>query len=87
MQAVDDISFNVNAGETFALVGESGCGKSVTALSIMRLIPSPPGEITAGKVEFDGADLLSLPNKEMRSIRGSKIGMIFHNQAAKLDFM
>lgn len=85
VQAVDDISFNVNAGETFALVGESGCGKSVTALSIMRLIPSPPGEITAGKVEFDGADLLSLPNKEMRSIRGSKIGMIFQEPMSSLN--
>ena len=60
VQAVDDVSFNIQAGETFALVGESGCGKSVTALSIMGLIPNPPGEITSGSIQFGGVDLLKL---------------------------
>ncbi len=85
VKAVDDISFEVRTGETFALVGESGCGKSVTALSIMRLIPSPPGEITAGRVMFDGQDLLRIPNKAMRAIRGSKIGMIFQEPMSSLN--
>ena len=85
VKAVDDVSFEVHAGETFALVGESGCGKSVTALSIMGLIPSPPGEITGGKINFDGQDLLQIPSAEMRSIRGSKIGMIFQEPMSSLN--
>jgi oligopeptide transport system ATP-binding protein len=85
VKAVDDVSFEVHPGETFALVGESGCGKSVTALSIMGLIPSPPGEITGGKIEFDGQDLLKLPSAEMRAIRGSKIGMIFQEPMSSLN--
>ncbi len=85
VKAVDNISFEVRSGETFALVGESGCGKSVTALSIMRLIPNPPGEITSGMIEFDGVDLLKLPGGEMRSIRGSKIGMIFQEPMSSLN--
>ena len=85
VKAVDNISFEVRAGETFALVGESGCGKSVTALSIMRLIPTPPGEITSGTVEFDGIDLLKLRDREMRGIRGSKIGMIFQEPMSSLN--
>ena len=85
VKAVDDVSFEVHPGETFALVGESGCGKSVTALSIMGLIPSPPGEITGGKIEFDGQDLLQLPSAEMRAIRGSKIGMIFQEPMSSLN--
>jgi oligopeptide transport system ATP-binding protein len=85
VKAVDDVSFEVHAGETFALVGESGCGKSVTALSIMGLIPSPPGEITGGTINFDGQDLLQLPSAEMRSIRGSKIGMIFQEPMSSLN--
>ena len=85
VKAVDNISFEVRAGETFALVGESGCGKSVTALSIMRLLPTPPGEITSGTVEFDGIDLLKLRNREMRAIRGSKIGMIFQEPMSSLN--
>ena len=85
VKAVDDVSFEVHPGETFALVGESGCGKSVTALSIMGLIPSPPGEITGGKIEFDGQDLLKLPSAEMRAIRGSKIGMIFQDPMSSLN--
>ena len=66
-------------------MGESGCGKSVTALSIMRLIPTPPGEITAGVVEFEGVDLLTIPGREMRAIRGSKIGMIFQEPMSSLN--
>ena len=85
VKAVDDVSFEVHAGETFALVGESGCGKSVTALSIMGLIPSPPGEITGGTIEFDGQNLLELPSSEMRSLRGSKIGMIFQEPMSSLN--
>ena len=85
VQAVDDVSFNIQAGETFALVGESGCGKSVTALSIMGLIPNPPGEITSGSIEFGGVDLLKLSSTEMRSIRGSKIGMIFQEPMSSLN--
>ncbi|HIF71094.1 MAG TPA: ABC transporter ATP-binding protein [Dehalococcoidia bacterium] len=85
VKAVDDVSFEVNAGEIFALVGESGCGKSVTALSIMGLIPNPPGEITSGSIEFDGVDLLSLPSREMRAIRGSRIGMIFQEPMSSLN--
>ena len=85
VQAVDDVSFNIQAGETFALVGESGCGKSVTALSIMGLIPNPPGEITSGSIEFGGVDLLKLSSSEMRSIRGSKIGMIFQEPMSSLN--
>jgi len=85
VKAVDDVSFEVHAGETFALVGESGCGKSVTALSIMGLIPSPPGEITGGTINFDGQDLLRLPSAEMRAIRGSKIGMIFQEPMSSLN--
>jgi oligopeptide/dipeptide ABC transporter ATP-binding protein len=85
VKAVDDVSFQVRSGETFALVGESGCGKSVTALSIMGLIPNPPGEITSGKVEFEGVDLLKLRGREMRAIRGSKIGMIFQEPMSSLN--
>lgn len=85
VKAVDDVSFQVRTGETFALVGESGCGKSVTALSIMGLIPNPPGEITSGKIEFDGVDLLKLRGREIRAIRGSKIGMIFQEPMSSLN--
>ena len=85
VQAVDDVSFAIQAGETFALVGESGCGKSVTALSIMGLIPNPPGEITSGSIQFGGVDLLKLSSTEMRSIRGSKIGMIFQEPMSSLN--
>ena len=85
VQAVDDVSFAIQAGETFALVGESGCGKSVTALSIMGLIPNPPGEITSGSIRFGGVDLLKLSSTEMRSIRGSKIGMIFQEPMSSLN--
>ena len=85
VKAVDDVSFEVKSGEIFALVGESGCGKSVTALSIMGLIPNPPGEIVSGSIEFEGVDLLGLSSKEMRAIRGSRIGMIFQEPMSSLN--
>lgn len=85
VKAVDDVSFEIKDGEIFALVGESGCGKSVTALSIMGLIPNPPGEIVSGSIEFDGIDLLGLSSREMRTIRGSRIGMIFQEPMSSLN--
>ena len=85
MQAVDGISYTVNAGETIAIVGESGSGKSVGAMSVLRLIPDPPGRITAGQVLFDGRDLLTLSEEEMRKLRGSQIGMIFQEPMTSLN--
>src|SRR5436190_18800989 len=76
-KSVDDVSYTVDRNETLGVVGESGCGKSVTALSIMRLIPMPPGRIVDGQILFEGQDLLNLSEEEMRHIRGNKIGMIF----------
>ena len=83
-RAVDGVSFHVNAGETLAIVGESGCGKSVTAMSILRLIPEPPGKI-AGAIRFQGRDLLTLPDREMRAIRGNEISMIFQEPMTSLN--
>src|SRR5882757_2385593 len=77
VKAVDGISFQLQRGETLGIVGESGSGKSVTNLSLIRLIPSPPGRIVSGEVLFDGVDLLSLPEAEVRKIRGRRIAMIF----------
>lgn len=85
VKAVDGISFKIDKGETFGLVGESGCGKSVTALSIMRLIPNPPGKIVEGEIYFEGQDLLALDGREMREIRGKKISMIFQEPMTSLD--
>src|SRR5438067_12396406 len=76
VHAVDNISFNVRKGEALALVGESGCGKSVTAMSIMRLV-APPGKITGGEVLFKGRDLAELSEREMREVRGDDIAMGF----------
>lgn len=76
-RAVDDVSFSVCRGETLAIVGESGCGKSVSALSIMRLVPDPPGRIVGGSVTLEGTDLLKLDDAAMRGIRGNRISMIF----------
>ena len=84
-RAVDGISFTVNPGETLGIVGESGCGKSVTALSIMRLILNPPGEIKSGEIYFEGKNLLGLPPAEMRKIRGNKISMIFQEPMTSLN--
>jgi len=83
-RAVDGVSFSVNEGETLAIVGESGCGKSVTAMSILRLISEPPGKI-AGSIRFMGQDLLSLPEKQMRAIRGNAISMIFQEPMTSLN--
>jgi oligopeptide/dipeptide ABC transporter ATP-binding protein len=82
--AVDDVSFHVHAGETVALVGESGCGKSLTALSILRLV-DPPGRILSGVVRFEGQDLLQLPEREMRRVRGARIGLVLQEPMTALN--
>jgi len=84
-KAVQDVSFSIKKGKTFALVGESGCGKSVTALSIMRLIPDPPGKIVGGEIIFGQKNLLALSEKQMRTIRGNKIAMIFQEPMTSLN--
>ncbi|MCA3365682.1 MAG: ABC transporter ATP-binding protein [Roseomonas sp.] len=83
-RAVDGVSFHVEAGETLAVVGESGCGKSVTAMSILRLIPEPPGKL-AGAIRFNGKNLLDLSEAEMRDIRGNEISMIFQEPMTSLN--
>jgi peptide/nickel transport system ATP-binding protein/oligopeptide transport system ATP-binding protein len=83
--AVDDVSFDVFESETLGLVGESGCGKSVSALSILRLIPSPPGKIEKGKILFEGKDLLTCSQNEMQKIRGNRISMIFQDPMTSLN--
>ncbi len=85
VRAVDGVSFHVTAGETLAIVGESGCGKSVTALSILRLIPSPPGRIVSGAIRFAGRDLLRLSEPQMRQVRGNEISMIFQEPMTSLN--
>src|SRR5215213_8213445 len=85
VKAVADVSFDLAAGETLAIVGESGSGKSVTAMSILRLIPDPPGRISAGEVMFDGRDLLKLSDAEIRAIRGNRIAMIFQEPMSSLN--
>lgn len=85
VKAVDGVSYDVQEGETMALVGESGCGKSVSAMSIMRLIPNPPGQIVSGQINFNGKDLLTLHNDEMRKIRGKEIAMIFQEPMTSLN--
>ena len=84
-KAVDGISFEVNIGETLGIVGESGCGKTVTANTIMRLIPAPPGRIVSGQIYFAGRDLTTLSSKEMRLIRGDSISMIFQEPMTSLN--
>ena len=85
LTAVEDVSFSVAAGQTLAIVGESGSGKSVTALSLMRLIPDPPGRITAGEIVFEGQDLLRLDEARMQGIRGDRIAMIFQEPMSSLN--
>ena len=85
VQAVGGISYTVNEGETVAIVGESGCGKSVGAMSILRLIPDPPGKIVGGSINFDGKDLLSLSDSEIREIRGRDITMVFQEPMTSLN--
>ncbi len=85
VQAVDDVSFDIDEGETVAVVGESGCGKSVSALSILRLIPWPPGKIIGGSIHFSGHDLLALSDDEIRKIRGREISMVFQEPMTSLN--
>ena len=84
-RAVDHLSFRVRRGETLAIVGESGCGKSVSALSIMRLVPDPPGRIVGGSMRLEGVDLLGLSEPEMRKIRGDRMSMIFQEPMTSLN--
>jgi len=84
-RAVDDVSFYLDRGEVLGVVGESGCGKSVTAQSIMRLIPDPPGRIVSGRITFDGLDLVHLSMEQMRGIRGKRIAMIFQEPMTSLN--
>ncbi|MCH8061561.1 MAG: ABC transporter ATP-binding protein [Chloroflexi bacterium] len=85
VKAVDGISYEVDEGEVLGIVGESGCGKSVSALSIMRLVASPPGRTVRGEVKFDGEDLLSLDDAEMRHIRGNRMAMVFQEPMTSLN--
>ena len=84
-KAVDDVSLSIQPGQTLGLVGESGCGKSVTAHSIIQLIPIPPGKIEGGQIFFEGKDLLEFPESKMRKIRGNRISMIFQEPMTSLN--
>jgi oligopeptide/dipeptide ABC transporter ATP-binding protein len=84
-KVIEDVSFSVEHGRTLGLVGESGCGKSVTAMSIIRLLPSPPSRVESGRIFFNGDDMLELNDAEMRSIRGNRIGMIFQEPMTSLN--
>jgi oligopeptide transport system ATP-binding protein len=85
VRAVDGLTYDLHKGETLGIVGESGCGKSVHALSVMRLIPTPPGKIVEGEILFEGKNLLKLPDEEMRHIRGNRIAMIFQEPMTSLN--
>ena len=85
VKAVDGVDFEIAEGETFGLVGESGCGKSMTALSLMQLIPSPPGKITSGEIIYKGEDLLKKSEREIQNIRGKEISMIFQEPMTSLN--
>jgi peptide/nickel transport system ATP-binding protein/oligopeptide transport system ATP-binding protein len=85
VNAVDDVSFSIRRGEVLGLVGESGCGKSVTALSLLRLIPMPPGRILSGEIRFEGRNLLTLPAAPLRDLRGRSISMIFQEPMSALS--
>ena len=84
VRAVDDVSFKLGRSETLGIVGESGCGKSITALTLMRLIPNPPGRIVGGSIKMGGRDLLQLGEEDMRGIRGNEISMIFQEPMTSL---
>ena len=84
-KAVSNVSWHVNKGETLAIVGESGSGKSVSALSILKLIPDPPGKITSGSINFQGANIVESSDREIRDIRGKKISMIFQEPMTSLN--
>ena len=85
VKAVDGVNFSIQKGETLGIVGESGCGKSVTALSIMRLVPNPPGKIVSGTIQFEGGNLTELDEDQMRKIRGNRISMIFQEPMTSLN--
>lgn len=85
VQAVRGVSFSIERGETVGIVGESGSGKSVTAFSLMRLVPDPPGRIVAGRVLLDGKDILQLPEREMRQVRGARMSMVFQDPFSSLN--
>src|SRR5438105_12999106 len=85
VKAVDDISFTMKPGETVGVVGESGCGKSVSALSVIRLVANPPGKIVGGEVNFNGENILEKNQEEMTELRGSKISMIFQDPMTSLN--
>ena len=85
VRAVDGVSYDLKEGETLGVVGESGCGKTVTALSILNLIPSPPGKIFGGGIFFQGKDLTKMPPKELRKVRGNLISMIFQEPMTSLN--
>ncbi|HNR95476.1 MAG TPA: ABC transporter ATP-binding protein [Anaerolineae bacterium] len=85
VNAVNAIDFDLNEGETLGIVGESGCGKSVSVLSLMRLIPTPPGRVVGGEAWFQGRDLIKMDNEEIRSVRGNKIAMIFQDPMTSLN--
>src|SRR5262249_59980871 len=85
VRAVNGVCFHLDDGETLGLVGESGCGKSVTDLAIMRLIPRPPGRIVEGEAEFEGRDLLALSDDEIRRVRGNSIAMVFQDPMTSLN--
>ncbi len=85
VKAVDGVSYDLNEGETLGLVGESGCGKSVSALSVMRLIPDPPGKIVNGEILLDGEDILQISMEDMREVRGAKIAMVFQEPMTSLN--
>jgi peptide/nickel transport system ATP-binding protein len=85
VKAVDDVTFSVHAGETLAIVGESGCGKTMTSLSLMRLVPSPPGRIVGGSIKLGDRDLVTLDEAEMRDVRGNEISMIFQEPMTSLN--
>jgi peptide/nickel transport system ATP-binding protein len=85
VKAVDDVSFTIKAGQTIGIVGESGCGKSVTAMSLMRLIPDPPGKITGGQILFEGKNVIDFSDEEIRTLRGNDIAMIFQEPMTSLN--
>ena len=85
LNAVQDVSFSLKESETFGIVGETGCGKTVTSLSILRLIPCPPGEIVGGEILFEGENLFKKSQREMEKIRGRKISMVFQEPMTSLN--
>src|SRR5919109_3462367 len=85
VRAVDGVSFTVEAGQTLGIVGESGCGKSVTALSILRLLPDPPAKLVGGSIRFEGRELTTMDERELEDVRGRKIAMVFQDPMTALN--